>query len=334
MASDESPTILQSFSMQDNEHEFDDEGEYNYRPGHPHNLSEMSMCTNNSTVYGFDDDGDSIGRGNYFHLDDGYSDTISMHMSQLSMESFHYGDAGGHEDFSDDERECKEISSRGVSSDSDLESLGDRHSSPATPPRPQWGNQSADLDQVLQLQQEKHKEYYTSKNKAKTMMMNTMRGDRCRIESATSFGDPNKKKIAEDDEAMIDSSSTEGGGGDLVGRSVVIKMRPRGGGRSLCMGLEEVKACRDLGFDLEHDHCTTLHSSSSSSSASVVIMPTTTTTSLSISENSTLDTSSGTNSPITKWRISSPGDDPRDVKARLRVWAQAVALASTSRHCC
>lgn len=302
MASDESSTILQSFSMQDNEHEFDDEGEYNYRPGHPHNFSEMSMCTNNSTVNGFDDDADSIGRGNYFHLDDGYSDTISMHMSQLSME-FHYGDAGGHEDFSDDERECREISSRGVSSDSDLESLGDCHLSPATPPRPQWGNQSADLDQVLQLQQEKHKEYYTSKNKAKMMMMmNTMRGDRCRLERATSFRDPNKKKIVVDDEAMIDSSS-EGGSGDLDGRSVVIKTRPRGGGRSLCMDLEEVKACRDLGFDLEHEHCTTLHSSS----ASVVIMPTTTTTSLSISENSTLHTSSGTNSHITKWRISSPG---------------------------
>lgn len=302
MASDESSTILQSFSMQDNEHEFDDEGEYNYRPGHPHNLSEMSMCTNNSTVNGFDDDADSIGRGNYFHLDDGYSDTISMHMSQLSME-FHYGDAGGHEDFSDDERECREISSRGVSSDSDLESLGDCHLSPATPPRPQWGNQSADLDQVLQLQQEKHKEYYTSKNKAKMMMMmNTMRGDRCRLERATSFRDPNKKKIVVDDEAMIDSSS-EGGSGDLDGRSVVIKTRPRGGGRSLCMDLEEVKACRDLGFDLEHEHCTTLHSSS----ASVVIMPTTATTSLSISENSTLDTSSGTNSHITKWRICSPG---------------------------
>ncbi|KAI8574871.1 hypothetical protein RHMOL_Rhmol01G0387000 [Rhododendron molle] len=332
MASDESPAMLQSFSMQDNEHEFDDEGDYNYRPGHPHNLSEMSMCTNNSTVYGFDDDCDNIGRGNYFHLDDGYSDTISMRMSQLSMESFHSGDAGGHEDFSDDERECKEISGRGVSSDSDLESLGDCHLSPATPPRPQWRNQSADLDQVL-LQQEKHKEYYTSKNKAKMMMMmNTMRGDRCRLERETSFGDPNKKKIAVDDEAMIDSSS-EGGSGDLVGRSMVIKTRPRGGGRSLCMDLEEVKACRDLGFDLEHDHRTTLHSSSSSS-ASVVIMPTTTTTSLSISETSTLDTSSGTNSPITKWRISSPGDDPRDVKARLRVWAQAVALASTSWHCC
>ena len=26
------------------------------------------------------------------------------------------------------------------------------------------------------------------------------------------------------------------------------------------------------------------------------------------------------------------GDDPRDVKARLKVWAQAVAIASASRH--
>ncbi|PPD68314.1 hypothetical protein GOBAR_DD34811 [Gossypium barbadense] len=38
-------------------------------------------------------------------------------------------------------------------------------------------------------------------------------------------------------------------------------------------------------------------------------------------------------SPITNWLISGPGDDPRDVKARLKVWAQAVALASASMHC-
>ncbi|TYH06298.1 hypothetical protein ES288_A08G145100v1 [Gossypium darwinii] len=44
-------------------------------------------------------------------------------------------------------------------------------------------------------------------------------------------------------------------------------------------------------------------------------------------------TSSDGTSPITNWRISAPGDDPRDVKARLKVWAQAVALASTSLHC-
>ena len=30
--------------------------------------------------------------------------------------------------------------------------------------------------------------------------------------------------------------------------------------------------------------------------------------------------------------MSCVGDDPRDVKARLKVWAQAVAMASASRH--
>jgi hypothetical protein len=41
--------------------------------------------------------------------------------------------------------------------------------------------------------------------------------------------------------------------------------------------------------------------------------------------------SSGGNSPASgSWRISSPGDDPKDVKARLKVWAQAVALASAA----
>ncbi|KHN00251.1 hypothetical protein D0Y65_002595 [Glycine soja] len=72
--------------------------------------------------------------------------------------------------------------------------------------------------------------------------------------------------------------------------------RPKGGRRSLCMDLEEVKACRDT---------------------------------LSSFSNSTLDTSSGVTSPICC--ISSPGDDPKDVKARLKLWAQAVA-ASASRY--
>ncbi|OIV95332.1 hypothetical protein TanjilG_07488 [Lupinus angustifolius] len=88
---------------------------------------------------------------------------------------------------------------------------------------------------------------------------------------------------------------------------VMVITRPKGGIRSLCMDLEEVKACRDLGFELEHEKM------------------------LSFS-NSALDTSSGGNSPIANWRISSPGDDPKDVKARLKVWAQAVALASTSKY--
>ncbi|KAA3469767.1 fold protein [Gossypium australe] len=92
--------------------------------------------------------------------------------------------------------------------------------------------------------------------------------------------------------------------GESEGEVVVIT-RPKGGKRSLCMDMEEVKACRDLGFELEKP-----------------------------SRFSSFDaTSSDGTSPITNWRISGPGDDPRDVKARLKVCAQAVELASTSMHC-
>jgi len=103
------------------------------------------------------------------------------------------------------------------------------------------------------------------------------------------------------------------GGGGGGGGGLMVITRPKGGKRSLCMDLDEVKACRDLGFELEHERMLEIPSH------------------LSVS-GSTLDTSSGGNSPIGNWRISSPGDDPRDVKARLKVWAQAVALVSTSRQ--
>ncbi|KAK8611927.1 hypothetical protein V6N13_131965 [Hibiscus sabdariffa] len=90
---------------------------------------------------------------------------------------------------------------------------------------------------------------------------------------------------------------------------VVVITRPRGGRRTMCMDMEEVKACRDLGFELEHER--------------VLEMP----------FSSVDNASSGANSPNSNWLISGPGDDPRDVKARLKVWAQAVARASTSMHC-
>ncbi|KAK9084472.1 hypothetical protein Scep_030943 [Stephania cephalantha] len=70
--------------------------------------------------------------------------------------------------------------------------------------------------------------------------------------------------------------------------------------RRYCMDLEEVRGCRDLGFQFMD----------SNSYAS-------------------------TNSPIAAWRISSPaGDDPKEIKARLKIWAHAVALVSSaaSRH--
>lgn len=98
------------------------------------------------------------------------------------------------------------------------------------------------------------------------------------------------------------------GGSERMGLTVLT--RAKGGEKSLRMGLEEVKACRDLGFELEVPGR------------------------ISVSAGSNFDTqtSSGSNSPIATWRISSPGDDPKEVKARLKVWAQAVALASSSRQ--
>ncbi|ESQ37816.1 hypothetical protein EUTSA_v10028918mg [Eutrema salsugineum] len=91
------------------------------------------------------------------------------------------------------------------------------------------------------------------------------------------------------------------------GGGVVVVTRPIGGGRPLCMDLGEVKACKDLGFELEPGRVSY--------------------------SGSTMDTSSGGNSPISSnHRISSPGDDPKEVKARLKAWAHAVAFVSTTHH--
>lgn len=95
-------------------------------------------------------------------------------------------------------------------------------------------------------------------------------------------------------------------GDELTTTVVVGNSSPARGG--VAMDLEEVRACKDLGFDLPCDW--------------TVEIPC-----------GYVDTaSSGANSPASgSWRISSPGDDPKDVKARLKVWAQAVALTSASR---
>ncbi|RDX64490.1 hypothetical protein CR513_56950, partial [Mucuna pruriens] len=129
------------------------------------------------------------------------------------------------------------------------------------------------------------------------------------------------KEYGSDSGGRKKSDPRGGGGGKMSKRKeesdesgVMLITRAKGGNRSLCMDLEEVKACRDLGFELEHQRMLEIPSRLSFS-------------------NSTLDTSSGSNSPIANWRISSPGDDPRHVKARLKVWAQAVALVFSTREC-
>ncbi|CAM6075702.1 unnamed protein product [Sphagnum tenellum] len=119
--------------------------------------------------------------------------------------------------------------------------------------------------------------------------------------------------------------------------------------------MEELRGCIDLGFGFSNDEkdmelCNTLpalelcyaitkryndvvgrtSSSSSSSSSS----PTTISTSQSnnSSSSSSFDRHSSNGSslqssppPMDSWRISSPGDNPSQVKTRLRHWAQAVA---------
>ncbi|XP_052208651.1 uncharacterized protein LOC127812288 [Diospyros lotus] len=91
--------------------------------------------------------------------------------------------------------------------------------------------------------------------------------------------------------------------------------------------LDELKGCLDLGFGFSYEEipelCNTLpalelcysmsqrflddHQKSADSSPSSTEM------------------CSSPSGPIANWKISSPGDHPEDVKARLRYWAQAVA---------
>ncbi|KAM7495747.1 hypothetical protein LguiA_020161 [Lonicera macranthoides] len=288
---------------------------------------------------------------------------IRTMLSRLSIESF---DAD--EEFSDYNYAKDEIVLLGFSSDSDDAHQGGAaacYSLPATPPR--WRYQNEVGYHHHQLIGIGGKEYASENEAQKHINSNSRRQRRKRSRllrperwigrdavAAAASWDHGKEVVAalgdgEDDDADDEeeeqiftgmgmeigggwswsnnsninssfsggdgeSSDQSGGGG---GRLMRIITKPKGGRRSICMDLEEMKACRDLGFELEHDQR---------------IMP----TRLSLSAASTFDTattSSGGDSPISNWRISSPGDDPRDVKARLKVWAQAVALASSSpRH--
>ncbi|PPD81018.1 hypothetical protein GOBAR_DD22044 [Gossypium barbadense] len=227
-------------------------------------------------------------------------------MSRLSMESF---DADVEEEFF-----CKDLLE--LSSDSDKEP--GCYSLPATPPR---RNPTRGLSQQLMgvvkdyaSENEALKGGFGRPKGSKNLRKRRFIRERWAGKESKIGG---KKK---DMDFMVGYSNYSGsfsGESEAGSAGVVVITRPKGGKRSLCMDLEEVKACRDLGFELEHEL--------------MLEMPSASRVSLS---GSTLDTtSSGGNSPIANWRISSPGDDPRDVKARLKVWAQAVALASSSRHC-
>ncbi|XP_020261504.1 uncharacterized protein LOC109837601 [Asparagus officinalis] len=103
--------------------------------------------------------------------------------------------------------------------------------------------------------------------------------------------------------------------------------------------LEELKGCLDLGFGFSYDEipelCSTLPALELCYSMSQRFLD-----DQRVSESSSSDqdsvtstsSSSSSSSPlVANWKFSSPGDDPDEVKARLKYWAQAVAC--TVRLC-
>ncbi|KAJ8642622.1 hypothetical protein MRB53_004370 [Persea americana] len=89
--------------------------------------------------------------------------------------------------------------------------------------------------------------------------------------------------------------------------------------------LDELKGCLDLGFGFSYEEipelCNTLPALELCYSMSQRFMD----------ENHKLTEAASEGSPIANWRISGPGDHPEEVKARLKLWAQAVAY--TVRLC-
>ncbi|XP_061990076.1 uncharacterized protein LOC133708622 [Rosa rugosa] len=94
--------------------------------------------------------------------------------------------------------------------------------------------------------------------------------------------------------------------------------------------LDELKGCLDLGFGFSYEEipelCNTLPALELCYSMSQKFMDKSPE-----SSPAALDSCSSVSSPIANWKISSPGDHPEDVKARLKYWAQAVAC--TVRLC-
>ncbi|KAI7741635.1 hypothetical protein M8C21_017644 [Ambrosia artemisiifolia] len=87
--------------------------------------------------------------------------------------------------------------------------------------------------------------------------------------------------------------------------------------------LEELKGCLDLGFGFSYDEipelCNTLPALELCYSMSQKFLEE---QQKSPECSSTVSESSP---PPANWKFSNPGDDPEDVKARLKFWAQAVA---------
>ncbi|EFH55594.1 hypothetical protein ARALYDRAFT_482083 [Arabidopsis lyrata subsp. lyrata] len=99
--------------------------------------------------------------------------------------------------------------------------------------------------------------------------------------------------------------------------------------------LEELKGCLDLGFGFSYDEipelCNTLPALELCYSMSQKFLDDKQQNHHKSPDEDDSPPPPTTTAPIANWKISSPGDDPDDVKARLKYWAQTVAC--TVRLC-
>jgi hypothetical protein len=285
MASDETMTIPSSTQEDDYEDDIYDGYDHDQHPHPLINLSRLSVCTSNSMFGNDEDDEDG---SSYYQAVDG-DNGMRMFMSRLSIESF---DADG--EFSD-EKEGKEGTGLSLSSDDDQPGC---YSLPATPTRRRnrSGMRNLNLNHgVKEYASENEAQKGVSVGKKNARRRRRVIRERSVLEKCPNWDnfDCGKSKSNVGTDGGVSGESDQGGGvsgggGGGGGGGLMVITRPKGGKRSLCMDLDEVKACRDLGFELEHER--------------MLEMP----SHLSVS-GSTLDTSSGGNSPIGNWRISSPG---------------------------
>ncbi|XP_073007604.1 uncharacterized protein [Typha latifolia] len=141
-----------------------------------------------------------------------------------------------------------------------------------------------------------------------------------------------KQRRSEEEEAWPRKASGGGGGvmleGYVAGASDGAEQGPDGREGSVARtksltddDLEDLKGCLDLGFggfsyDEIPELCNTLPALELC---------------YSMSQRFSDETETSSSPSVANWRISSPGDNPEEVKARLKYWAQAVAC--TVRLC-
>ncbi|KAF7133506.1 hypothetical protein RHSIM_Rhsim09G0029700 [Rhododendron simsii] len=83
--------------------------------------------------------------------------------------------------------------------------------------------------------------------------------------------------------------------------------------------LDELKGCLDLGFGFSYDEIPELRNTLPALELCYSMNQ------RFLDDHQKLPGSSAAAGMVANWRISSPGDNPEDVKARLKYWAQAVA---------